>query len=121
MRFPRPPDMGAKLHIQPKNAESFEIRIGNTATIGRTRENTMSERIPSADLAQLLGKWFREASNVVQRAQGTIDKFIGDALLAYWAGTAECDAVFGIARQLIQLAGERAWPDGGPFKIAIAL
>jgi adenylate cyclase len=217
--------MGAKLLIQPKNAEAFEVRIGNTATIGRTRENTvclhfsplvsrqhavirchnafqyqlidlgsrngtyvndqrvvmpvilepgarirvadntltfleeeapdedmditvaatntgtapglsrpvallvcdirgfstMSERIPSADLAQLLGLWFREASNVVQRAQGTIDKFIGDALLAYWAGTADCEAVFGIARQLLQLATERTWPTGEPFNVAISL
>ncbi len=217
--------MGAKLHIQPKTAAAFEVRIGNTATIGRTRENTvclnfsplvsrqhalirchsafqyqvidlgsrngtyvndqrvvmpvilesgakiriadntltflteeepdedmdvtvaatttstavgparsvallvcdirgfstMSERIPSADLAQLLGKWFREASNVVQHGQGTIDKFIGDAMLAYWSGTAECDAVFGIARELLRLAEERAWPEGEAFKVAIAL
>src|SRR5205814_3625377 len=34
-------DMGAKLLIQPKNADAFEVRIGNTATIGRTRENTV--------------------------------------------------------------------------------
>jgi adenylate cyclase len=217
--------MGAKLHIQPKNAAPFEVRIGNTTTIGRTRENTvclnfsplvsrqhalirchsafqyqiidlgsrngtyvndhrvvmpvilepgaririadntltflqeeeadddmdltvaatstggsaglarpvallvcdirgfstMSERLPGADLAQLLGKWFREASNFVQRGHGTIDKFIGDALLAYWAETTRCDEVFGIARQLLQLAGEREWPGGEPFKIAIAL
>ncbi len=217
--------MGAKLHIQPKNAAPFEVRIGNTATIGRTRENTvclsfsplvsrqhalirchsaaqyqvidlgsrngtyvndqrvvmpvileagavirvadntltfleeaaaaedmdvtvaatstsgaaglsrpvamlvcdirgfstMSERLPSADLAQLLGKWFREASNFVQKGQGTIDKFIGDALLAYWAGEVNCDGVFAVVRQLLQLATERAWPAGEPFKIAIAL
>lgn len=217
--------MGAKLLVQPKNAEAFEVRIGNTASIGRTRENTvclhfsplvsrqhalirchnafqyqvidlgsrngtfvneqrvvmpvilepgaairiadntltfleeespdddlemtvaatstghaggqsrpvtllvcdirgfstMSERLPPAELAQLLGKWFREASNVVQRGQGTIDKFIGDAMLAYWAGTANCEAVLGIVRQLVQLAGEREWPEGEPFRIAVAL
>src|SRR6185295_3784669 len=33
--------MGAKLTIQPANADPFEICIGNTATIGRTRENTV--------------------------------------------------------------------------------
>jgi adenylate cyclase len=217
--------MGAKLHVQPKNAAAFEVRIGNTATIGRTRENTvclsfsplvsrqhalirchgafqyqvidlgsrngtyvneqrvvmpvilepgahirvadntltfleeedpdedmdltvaatstgtaaalsrpvamlvcdirgfstMSERLPSADLAQLIGKWFREAGNFVQKGHGTIDKFIGDALLAYWAGEADCNAVFGVARQLLQLATERAWPGGEPFNVAIAL
>jgi len=217
--------MGAKLHIQPKNAAPFEVRIGNAATIGRTRENTvaldfsplvsrqhalirchgdsqyqiidlgsrngtyvndqrvvmpvilapgdririadntltvalveesddelvqtadatnpgglsgfsrpvalmvcdirgfstMSERLPGPDLAQLLGKWFREAGNLVQRGQGTIDKFIGDALLAYWVGTVDCDAVLAIARQLGQLADQREWPGGEPFRITIAL
>jgi adenylate cyclase len=217
--------MGAKLHIQPKDAPAFEVRIGNTASIGRTRENTvclnfsplvsrqhalirchsafqyqvidlgsrngtyvndqrvvmpvileagaririaentltfieeeeedddmdltvaattagaparmsrsvamlvcdirgfsaMSERLPSGDLAQLLGLWFREASNLVQRGQGTIDKFIGDALLAYWAGPAQCDAVFTVARQLLHFAGGQKWPGGEPFRIALAL
>src|SRR4051812_20457225 len=33
--------MGAKLQIQPEHADAFEVSIGNTATIGRTRENTV--------------------------------------------------------------------------------
>src|SRR4051794_8949984 len=34
-------DMGAKLHIQPARGEPFEVPISGTATIGRTRENTV--------------------------------------------------------------------------------
>jgi adenylate cyclase len=33
--------MGAKLQIQPSQADPFDVAIGNTATIGRTRENTV--------------------------------------------------------------------------------
>jgi len=33
--------MAAKLHVIPARAEPFEVAIGNTATIGRTRENTV--------------------------------------------------------------------------------
>ena len=33
--------MGAKLKIQPATAEPFEVGIGNTASIGRTRENSV--------------------------------------------------------------------------------
>src|SRR5438067_1280558 len=33
--------MGATLRIIPATAEPFEVAIGNTATIGRTRENTV--------------------------------------------------------------------------------
>src|SRR5579862_7398569 len=33
--------MGAKLSIQPAQAQAFDVSIGNTATIGRTRENTV--------------------------------------------------------------------------------
>ncbi|MEA3210171.1 MAG: adenylate cyclase [Chthoniobacter sp.] len=220
--------MGAKLHIHPANAEPFEVKIGNTATIGRTRENTvclnfsplvsrqhalirchntsqyqvidlgsrngtyvneqrvimpvilepgacirvadnnitfladdagfedaavtvaggtvgssgvfnrsvallvcdirgfsrMSENVPAAEVAQILGEWFRETRNLVQSTQGTIDKYIGDALLAYWAGpggSVDCDAAFGTAQQLLRLAAERAWPNRDPLKIAVAL
>ena len=33
--------MGAKLKIQPAQAPLFEVAIGNTASIGRTKENSV--------------------------------------------------------------------------------
>lgn len=224
--------MAAKLHIQPAAAPAFEVPIGNTATIGRTRENTvclhfspqvsrqhavirchngwqfqlidlgsrngtyvndkrvvmpmtlenqaririadnlivfseeadaaepgtdqneatmvasmagsiadarpvallvcdvrgfstMSEKVASGDLAQFIGAWFREAGNLVHGSGGTIDKFIGDAMLAYWGveqqGPLDCGAAFATARKLQALAAERRWPNGEAFLIAIAL
>lgn len=222
--------MGAKLTIQPAQADSFEVSIGNTATIGRTRENTvclsfsplvsrqhaiirchngwqyqlidlgsrngtfindqrvvmpvtltdgaririadniltfsehdedtsgehnamtlvgtvdhsvvdsrpvallvcdirgfstMSESIPGGEMAQMLGAWFRETGNMVAQSAGTIDKFIGDAMLAYWGTTGQagedCSTAFNAAKMMMALADSRKWPTGAPFKIAIAM
>ena len=223
--------MGAKLQIQPASADAFEVSIGNTATIGRTRENSvclsfsplvsrqhavirchngwqyqlidlgsrngtfvndkrvimpvtledgmrirvadniivfvevaddatsadehqmtmvgtmgaatiearpvallvcdirgfsaMSEKVPSDELAQSLGAWFRETGNLVHAGYGEVDKFIGDAMLAYWdseeQGTRDCGSAFAIAKRLLSLAAGRTWPNGEPFRIAIAL
>ncbi len=222
--------MGAKLSIQPATADPFEVGIGNTASIGRTRENTvclsfsplvsrqhalirchngwqyqlidlgsrngtyvnnervvmpvvltdgakiriadnqmtfvehddepgsdtnamtmvgsidhspvearpvallvcdirgfstMSEKIPAEEMAQTLGAWFRETGNMVAQTAGTIDKFIGDAMLAYWGatgrGVADCGTAFASAKRMLALSDCRAWPNGEPFKIAIAL
>lgn len=85
----------------------------------------MSERLGAAELAPLLGEWFRETGNRVQRTGGTVDKFLGDALLAYWAGAQDgpldCGAALGMAREFLQLAASRRWPNGQPLEIAIAL
>ncbi len=222
--------MGAKLFVQPAEAEPFEVPIGNTATIGRTRENTvclnssplvsrqhavvrcyngyqyqiidlgsrngtfvndqrvivpitlldgaririadniltfseeiidttqqhlqltvagtvanqviesravallvcdirgfsaMSERNPPGDVAQILGAWFRETGNIVSRAGGTIDKFIGDAMLAYWGAAhdapIDCAGALESARRMLALAAARAWPTGESFHVALAL
>jgi adenylate cyclase len=223
--------MGAKLQVQPAKAEPFEIAVGNTATIGRTRENTvclsasplvsrqhavirchngwqyqlidlgsrngtylddrrvvmpailengaririadnvltfmeaaeesggaetqmqvtmagtmqagsvtaqpvamlvcdirgfstMSEKVPPTELSQLLGVWFRELANLVQGNSGIVDKFIGDALLAYWslpAGDAATAAALTVARGIIERATERQWPAGEPWRVVVAL
>jgi adenylate cyclase len=223
------PLMGAKLSVQPAIAEPFEVAIGNTATIGRTRENTVclnfsplvsrqhaiirchngwqyqlidlgsrngtyvngqrvvmpitleddaeiriadnvitftqadagcdehqlvtvadktgstqfearqvallvcdirgfstiSEQIASSDLAQFLGAWFKEASHIIATKGGIIDKFIGDAVLAYWAGgidgTVDCKSPLEVALKLHHLAAQRTWPGGSEFRIAVAL
>jgi adenylate cyclase len=223
--------MGAKLHVKPARAEPFELSIGNTATIGRTRENTvclgfsrlvsrqhaiirchngyqyqiidlgsrngtfvndqrlvtpvvladgaqirvadniitfhetieelsgeqqlatiagsandddslqsrpvallicdirgfsaMAEKTANGDLAQLLGIWFREAANLVSATGGIIDKFLGDSLLAYWAGNrsgdADCAAALEAAREMVTLANERTWINGDPFQVTVAV
>ncbi len=89
--------------------------------------STMSELLPEEALARTLGEWFRTAGNLVQQSGGTIDKFIGDAILAYWnqadADAREAQAALSIGRKLLTLADTVRWPLEGaqPFRIAVAL
>jgi len=87
--------------------------------------SSMAEKISSDDLAQQLGVWFREAGNLVTKSGGTIDKFIGDAMLAYWSesgeGGIDCAATLKIARDILALAAGIKWANGEAFHVGIAL
>lgn len=87
--------------------------------------STMSEQLPEETLARTLGEWFRTAGNLVQQSGGAIDKFIGDAILAYWHadGGEEARSALSVGRKLLTLAESTRWPlDGAPpFRIAVAL
>jgi adenylate cyclase len=220
--------MGAKIIVQPAQGDAFELPIGNTATIGRTKDNTVclsasplvsrqhavirchngfqyqiidlgsrngtfvndqrvvvpvtltngaririadnllnfcedvaeaqdltmtqvgsgihhaivarpvallvcdirgfsaiAEHTQPNDVAQVLGAWFRETSNVVLETNGTIDKFIGDAMLAYWGSShdarLDCAAALEAGRKMLARAAARSWPNGESFRIAVAL
>ena len=45
---------------------------------------TMSEQLPLNFLAKLLGEWFRSANDIIEKNNGFVDKFIGDAVMACW-------------------------------------
>jgi adenylate cyclase len=88
--------------------------------------SSMAEKLNERELAQIIGNWFRDIGNAVQSAGGIIDKYIGDALLAYWPardqlGT-ECAVCLDVALTILQLAVNRVWPGTEtPFRVGIAV
>jgi adenylate cyclase len=44
----------------------------------------MSECLPPNELASLMARWFKMATKVIEECSGTIDKFIGDAIMVRW-------------------------------------
>lgn len=87
--------------------------------------STLSEKLAEDLLARTLGEWFRDAGNIITAGGGTIDKFIGDAILAYWTGEGlpPADAALSSAESLIVRSRGKTWPDESttPFRIAVAL
>jgi adenylate cyclase len=47
----------------------------------------LSEMIPPDELAQAIGSWYGYCDQVLTEHGAAIDKFIGDAVLAYWTDT----------------------------------
>ena len=45
---------------------------------------SLSENMPSSDVARLLTRWCQAASEIVEQNGGVVDKFIGDAVMARW-------------------------------------
>jgi len=44
----------------------------------------LSESIEADDLAQVIGSWYSDCERILDEAGATVDKFIGDCVLAYW-------------------------------------
>lgn len=45
---------------------------------------TLSEALEADDLAQIIGGWYADCENILANAGATVDKFIGDCVLAHW-------------------------------------
>ncbi len=45
---------------------------------------SLSEKISPDDLAQIIGSWYSDCEAIMAEHGATVDKFIGDCVLAYW-------------------------------------
>lgn len=82
-------------YFTPQLAQRIASSEGATRLGGDKREVTvlfsdirgftaLSEKMPPSEMAKLLTEYFTEMVDCVFRNEGTLDKFIGDAVMAQW-------------------------------------
>ncbi|HWP11402.1 MAG TPA: adenylate/guanylate cyclase domain-containing protein, partial [Ramlibacter sp.] len=80
-----PPEVVARLVEQPDlmrlGGEAREVTLMFTDLSGFT---AMSERLSAEQTVEVLSAYFDAMTPIVHRYQGTVDKFIGDAIMAFW-------------------------------------
>ena len=109
------------------------LESGQEAVLGgRRREVTIlfsdivsftsiSEKLSPYELVEELGEYLEAMSQVIEDEQGTVDKFIGDSIMAFWGAPHETDdhavhaclAALKMQRrlgELIQGWERRGWP-----------
>lgn len=88
---------------------------------------TISERMESQQLVEHLGELFEKLSDIIHRHEGTVDKYIGDAVMAFWnapqdvAGHAvqSCHAALEIQESMAQL--RESWRRRGVPELSIRI
>ena len=84
---------------------------------------SVSERLRPEALAGVLGLYFEAMTSAIEPTGGTIDKFIGDSVMAIWNApgdcvhhsAAECRAVLGCIEAAKQLYASAAWGEHEPL------
>lgn len=82
-------------HYVSPEAVNRIVSEGPSALSGQSRElsvlftdvrnfTTISEKMEPGELVKLLNSYFTPMTNCVIKREGTLDKFIGDALMAFW-------------------------------------
>ena len=82
-------------YLAPEVVEALVSQPGRLALGGETRELTvmfadvagftaLGERLDPPRLVELMNECFTEVTGAIQSQGGTVDKFIGDAVMAFW-------------------------------------
>jgi adenylate cyclase len=90
---------------------------------------TLSERLPPDELARRLGDYLEVFTSAIQKTSGTIDKYIGDAVMAFWNAPAlvpdpcvrACEAVLECKRAAAALYASTAWAGLPPLTTRFGL
>jgi adenylate cyclase len=82
-------------YVPPELAEEMSMDPAHYTMAGQSREMTVlfsdirgftdfSEKLSPAELADVLNAYLTTMTRIVQQHRGTIDKYIGDAIMAFW-------------------------------------
>jgi adenylate cyclase len=126
--------------LDPRVVADLVARRGaDIATGGERREitvlfsdirgfTTLSEQRPAQEVVELLNRYFRLQVEVIFRHQGTLDKYIGDAIMAFWGAPTDqpdhAQRALAAAREMEQrlLRFQRELgPAGKDFEVGIGL
>jgi class 3 adenylate cyclase/tetratricopeptide (TPR) repeat protein len=78
------PVSGASRAATPASPATSERRLTSVMFADLVSYTTLSESRDTEDVRELLSRYFEVCSTVVRRYGGTIEKFIGDAVMAVW-------------------------------------
>ncbi len=69
---------------------------------------TLSEKMEADDLAQVIGGWYGSCETIMANHDATLDKFIGDCVLAYWTDVSPASRLKALsaARDLLTMCQE---------------
>jgi adenylate cyclase len=118
-----PPELAAEMSQDPAHytmeGQSREMTVLFSDIRGFTN---FSEKLPPTELAEVLNAYLSTMTRLIQQHQGTIDKYIGDAIMAFWNapvdladhGSRAVSTALDMQAALSQLNREfaaRGWPE----------
>ncbi len=84
------PKIVEKLLEHPDNVKLGGERKTITILFSDLRGFTkISERLPPEEVVNILNEYFNDMVDIVFRWEGTLDKFVGDAIMAFWGAPVE--------------------------------
>jgi adenylate cyclase len=120
------PEVIRRLLVNPQLVEprKTEITVMFSDIRGFT---TISEKLDAQDLALFLNDYLSDMTKIVFETQGTLDKYIGDAVMAFWGAPYEnvthaadgCNAALNMMRRVHEL--QKQWKAEGKPKLDIGI
>jgi len=88
---------------------------------------TISEKLDAQELALFLNAYLSDMTEIVFETQGTLDKYIGDAVMAFWGAPYEepdhainaCNAALGMMKRVHEL--QKQWEAEGKPRLDIGI
>jgi adenylate cyclase len=120
------PEVVRRLLVNPQLVEprKTEVTVMFSDIRGFT---TISEKLDAQELALFLNKYLSDMTQIVFRHKGTLDKYIGDAVMAFWGAPFEekehaalgCESALDMMDRIHQL--QKQWESEGKPRLDIGV